>query len=99
MLYLCLPQPKGEDEEGSGQLLPHLLEGGALGAVLEFMQRYQEKLGQLDSRKLEVEGQRSKLTEEVKVMRAKADKLNPAKKDKDTESVRLVTGRELHVHL
>ena len=85
---ICLPQPKGEEEEGSGQLLPQLLEGEALGAVLEFMQRYQEKLGQLDSRKLEVEGQRNKLTEEVKVMCAKADKLNPAKKDKDTESVR-----------
>ena len=50
------------------------------------MERYQTKLAQIDSRKLEVEGQQSKLSEEVKVMEAKADAINP-EKGKETEDV------------
>ena len=50
------------------------------------MQRYHDKLAQIDSRKLEVKGQRTKLSEEVKVLQAKVDNLNPDKK-KATQEV------------
>ena len=50
------------------------------------MERYQTKLAQIDSRELEVKGQQSKLSEEVKVMQAKADAVNP-EKGKKTEDV------------
>lgn len=77
----------GDCDQLRSNNLPGLLEGGTLGAVLEFMERYQTKLAQIDSRKLEVEGQQNKLSEEVKVMQAKVNAINPEKKGKKTEDV------------
>ena len=50
------------------------------------MQRYHDKVAQIDARKLEVKGQQKKLSEEVKVMQARVDNLNPNKK-KATQDV------------
>ena len=74
------------DDQRPNNNLPELLEGEAVGAVLHFMHRYHDKLAQIDSRKLEVKGQRTKLSEEVKVLQAKVDNLNPDKK-KATQEV------------
>lgn len=85
-LLTCITYSTMCDVDQQRNNLPGLLEGGTLGAVLEFMERYQTKLAQIDSRKLEVEGQQSKLSEEVKVIQAKADAINP-EKEKKTEDV------------
>ena len=66
--------------------MPGLLGGGAVGAVLHFMQCYQEKLAQIDTRSLEVKEQRDKLTKELKVLQVKVNQLNP-NKNKDTEEI------------
>ena len=79
----CCPS----DDQRPNNNLPELLEGESVGAVLHFMQRYHDKLTQIDSRKLEVKGQRSKLSEEVEVLQARVDGLNPNKK-KATQEVK-----------
>ena len=79
-MYIILHTHCPSHDQRPNNNLSELLEGEAVGAVLQFMQRYRDKLAQIDSRKLEVKGQQSKLSEEVKVLQVKADNLNPDKK-------------------
>ena len=59
-----------------------------MAAMMEFMERYQEKLAGLDGRILEGQTQQQQLQEKIKVLQAKANKINPEAKGKETETVR-----------
>ena len=66
--------------------MPGIVAGGTVGAVLRFMERYQEKLAHIDARNREVKNRHDKLTEEVKVLQAKVGRLDP-NREKETEEI------------
>ena len=59
-----------------------------MAAMMEFMERYREKLASLDGHILEGQTQQQQLQEKIKVLQSNADKTNPEVKGKETETVR-----------
>ena len=61
-----------------------------MAAMMEFMERYREKLAALDGRILEGQTQQQQLQEKVKVLQAKANKINSPGLKEERETVRYV---------
>ena len=74
-------------EEAERSVFPQLLEGSAVVAMVEFMERYEEKLAMLDRRILEGQTHQLKLKEEVKVLQANANRINPHTRAKEIETI------------
>ena len=90
MLTMSNSSPVGAQDsrkEAERNVFSQLLEGSAVVALVEFMERYEEKLAALDRRILEVGTHQQKLKEEVKVLQANAERVNPQTRARETEII------------
>ena len=61
----------------------------AVAGIIDFMDRYEGRIADIDTRLLKLEADMRKLQDEIKVMKDRAAKTNPANKT-DKETVRWV---------
>ena len=59
----------------------------AVAGIIDFMDRYEGRIADIDTRLLKLEADMRKLQDEIKVMKDRAAKTNPANKT-DKETVR-----------
>ena len=65
-----------------------LVEGERVACVLEFFERYEEKVASLDERTIEVQQNIRQLKEKIKALKANAEKINPEAKIVSKETIR-----------
>ena len=76
--------------QGDGDNVGVLVEGERVACVLEFFERYEERLASLDERTMEVQQNIRQLKEKIKVLKANAERVNPEAKIVSTETIRYV---------
>ena len=75
-------------EQGDDQTLNSLSGEDTVKMVMDFFERYEGMVAGLDQTMNQVKEEMKKLNERIQVLRTNAEKLNPTKTTKTTESIR-----------